>query len=337
MVDERQPDPDLSPSTRLIRGGVVFVLLLGIALVFVPWIIAATGKYDPMIGILSILVGLPFCIGAIGRLLFRLFRLAKGGSLVGVSFYTVLVVFLAGAVILREAIICVVMAAPFWAFSGWLGVVCMGLTVRRAPNRPRVNGAAFLLVPYAMLGAELYLQPSAQTYVISRAITIDAPPEAVRPLLKEMRDISPDEGRWNISQDLLGVPRPVSAVVTGETRLARWQNDVSFEERIDLDTGTEMRWRFAFPNDSISRHSDRHISPDSAHLRIETGGYRLEPLPGNRVRLTLDTTYTAQTPINAYAYLWGELILGDIQSNVLQIIKDRAERKPPRNTTYTVL
>ena len=325
MAIGRRPDSDLSPAARLFRSGAIFALLLGVALTFVPVLLFAGGESNGLYVSVSILVGLPFCVGAIGRLLFKIFGIATGSNVTSAAIFMVLAVFFVGAVVLQEAIICMLMAAPFWVFSGWLGVFFMGLALHRNPNKPRANGAAFLLLPYAMLGAELHLQPSPQTYSVSRSIVVDAPANAVHPLLSEMRDISPDEGRWNVSQDLLGVPRPVSAVVSGNVRLARWQNDVSFEERIELDAPSEMRWRFAFPNDSVSRHTDRHIAPDGAHLTIETGGYRLEPLPGDRVRLTLDTTYTARTSVNAYASLWGELILGDIQSNVLAIIRQRAE------------
>ena len=44
-----------------------------------------------------------------------------------------------------------------------------------------------------------------------------------------------------------------------------------------------------------------------------------------RTLLTLRTNYIAKTHVNPYARLWGEILLGDIQSNVLAIIKQRAE------------
>ncbi|MEL1251617.1 hypothetical protein [Aurantiacibacter gilvus] len=60
-------------------------------------------------------------------------------------------------------------------------------------------------------------------------------------------------------------------------------------------------------------------------MRIETGGYELERLPDGRHLLRLHTTYAAQTHFNGYAALWGELFLGDIQANVLEVIRQRAE------------
>ena len=318
-------DDEQSTASRALRGAVIFFLLLGTALAFMPVLVFAAGEYNPLLVSLSILIGLPFCIGALGQLLFKVFRVTTRSDVASWVIAIVLLVFVSGALVLREAIICILMAAPFWLLCGWLGISAMDLAIQRNPERPRINGAAFLMVPYAMLGSELYLRPSPQTYTVSRSVVIDAVPQDVRPLLNEMRDISPSEGRWNITQDLFGVPRPVSAIVDDGVRQARWENNVSFEERLEFSSGMEMRWRFAFPNDSVSRHSDRHISPDSEHLKIETGGYRMEPLSDGRVRLTLNTRYTARTPINAYAALWGELILGDIQSNVLAIIRDRAE------------
>ena len=33
-----------------------------------------------------------------------------------------------------------------------------------------------------------------------------------------------------------------------------------------------------------------------------------------------------QTPVNGYSRLWGEIFLGDIEKNLLVLIKQRAER-----------
>lgn len=63
-----------------------------------------------------------------------------------------------------------------------------------------------------------------------------------------------------------------------------------------------------------------------AMLKIARGGYTLEPLEGGRVRVTLSTTYRMRSRLVWYAGLWGERMLGDVQDNVLAIIKTRAER-----------
>ncbi|GJL93645.1 MAG: hypothetical protein DHS20C05_00500 [Hyphococcus sp.] len=92
-----------------------------------------------------------------------------------------------------------------------------------------------------------------------------------------------------------------------------------------------MRWKFEFPNSSVHQYTDRHISPDGKHLRVIDGGYKLVSLGPERTKLILDTRYTATTPVNLYSSIWGELILGDIQNNVLKIVKDRTEASATLN------
>jgi hypothetical protein len=76
----------------------------------------------------------------------------------------------------------------------------------------------------------------------------------------------------------------------------------------------------------LQHHTDEHIAPDGPLLKIDTGDYRLTPLPDGTTRLTLRTNYVAMTHVN-FARWWGELLLGDIQDNVLAVVKQRAEAR----------
>ena len=171
---------------------------------------------------------------------------------------------------------------------------------------------------------------------MTREVVVDAPPERVWPLLASIPAIRPAEGRWNLTRDVLGVPRPTEALLRSQqgraVREARWDEDVRFEERIlEVEPQRSIAWQFAFSDDSVRRHTDEHIAPDGAHMRIAFGGYRLSSLPAGRTRVTLETRYRLQTPLNAYAGWWGEFLLGDIQDNVLAIVKGRAEAPAPRS------
>lgn len=84
-------------------------------------------------------------------------------------------------------------------------------------------------------------------------------------------------------------------------------------------------WRFDFAGSRGWDITDPHLRPDGPYMRIETGGYELERLPDGKHVLRLHTTYAAQTHFNGYASLWGELFLGDIQANVLEVIRQRVE------------
>ena len=111
----------------------------------------------------------------------------------------------------------------------------------------------------------------------------------------------------------------------GAIRTAYWGDHINFEERItQWQPGRRLGWAIAFINSSLQDYTDRHIAPDGQFLKIDTGDYTLTPIGAGR---TLLLNYIAKTHVNPYAQLWGEILLGDIQSNVLAMIKQRAERR----------
>jgi hypothetical protein len=163
-----------------------------------------------------------------------------------------------------------------------------------------------------------------------RSVDIAATPDQVWPLLLSIPGVSPDEGRTTFTHDIVGIPRPSEARLVQRgavlVREARWGKDIRFEERVTrLVPGQAIGWDFAFPDSSVQDYTDRHISPDGPMLKIASGGYRIEPLGAGQVRVTLATTYRMRSRLGWYAGLWGEVLLGDIQDNVLAIIKARAE------------
>ena len=235
-----------------------------------------------------------------------------------------------GAALLREGVICILMLMPLWLIFGMLGVWPVYLH-RRAQRRVDSNifrANALLLLPLLTLFVEQHIDPPRETYIVAREIIVDASPEAVWEQLLAIPAIGPDEGRWTVSQSLIRLPRPTAALLSGRgvgaVRDARWQDGIRFEEIVTRwQPGQELAWRFAFPDPSIYRRTDRHINPRSRQLSIDTGGYQLTPLADGRTNIHLWTRYRVATPVNAYAALWGELILGDIQTNVLAIVAHR--------------
>lgn len=231
-------------------------------------------------------------------------------------------------IFLGEGIICILMMAPLWVVGGVAGSLLMYALKKRLRERGRLFASSALLVPLLAAQVEASLPVPESWETVSREMVIDAPPETVWPLLVSIPEIRPGEGEWNVTQDLLGVARPREARLEGGVRRARWGEDIRFEERIVAAVpGRALSWTFAFPDQSVRLHTDRHIAPDGEHLQIARGSYTLTAAPGGRTRVRLDTSYRLRTPLNFYAAWWGERLLGDIQSNVLAIVKQRAERR----------
>jgi hypothetical protein len=118
----------------------------------------------------------------------------------------------------------------------------------------------------------------------------------------------------------------------GAVRSVRWQHGIRFQERItEWRPGRRIGWPFAFGDMAAWDYTDRHLLPDNPYMRVESCGYRLEPAGPGRSRPTLDTTYWMRTWPTPYAARWGELVLGDLERNVLAVVKGRAKRDRPRD------
>lgn len=248
----------------------------------------------------------------------------------GLPFWLLGAVMLISIPVLREGVICVVMLAPLWIISGIAGAYATYRLRDRAGDRGTYC-IAVLVLPLAAMQVEPAIPLPQDTATVTRAILVNATPDEIWPLLRGIPDVRPNEGTWTITQDVLGVPRPVGAYMLGEgigaTRMANWERQVRFRERItDWRPGQAIAWRFDFRGLNAWQFTDRHLMPDSRYFKVTTGGYRMEPAGAGRTRVIIDTHYWMRTPVNFYSRLWGEFFLGDIQTNLLALIKQRAER-----------
>lgn len=320
--DVRQP---WAAAWRRVVGATLAVSALAVG---IYWLLQALDASSGLISFAFLLV-LPAAISAFVALVGDPWGERDLGWYVSVPFWLLAGLFLLAIFILHEGAICVLMLAPLWLLSGEAGSLAT-YRIRRRIRRRRLYSAALLAVPLLAIQLEPLLTLPVRDYTVTRSIEIDAPAQAIWPLLRGIRDVRPGEGRWNFAQDVVGVPRPLGASLDrdgiGATRSACWEHDVRFGERI-----TEWRplrrigWRFVFGDMSGWDFTDPHLRPDSDYFRIVKGGYSLEPLGGGRSRLSIDTTYRARTPVNAYAALWGEVFLGGIKDNLLALVRHRAE------------
>lgn len=246
-----------------------------------------------------------------------------------VPFWILLVAMPFSIVFLREGTICVVILSPIWLVAGMIGT---GLTyaIRHRIENGRTYCTTLAVTPLMMMLLEPAIPVPAAEYTVTRDIIVNARPDTIWPLLEGIGDVGSDEGAWNLSQDVIGVPRPVAARLVGKgigaDRHATWTQGIGFREQItEWRPGRRIGWRFLFNNVDGWQFADRHLMPDSAYYRVTRGGYTMTPLDANRTLLQIDTTYWVRTPVNAYSASWGEFFLGDIENNLLELVKQRAE------------
>jgi hypothetical protein len=257
------------------------------------------------------------------------------------SFYFLTPIVLVGLVIagsiaiLHEGVICLIMLSPIWIACGWAGAFTLR-TLRRRVNERRTIESTFVILPLLAGLLEAHVPVPHEHVQLTRSILVHATPAEIWPYAVENPSISPREGRWTITHDIIGLPRPRATVMHGEgvgaVRTAYWGDHINFEEHITgWAPGRMLGWRFRFSNRSLQDYTDKHISPDGQFLKIESGDYAITPLAPGLTRLTLNTRYIAMTHVNLYARLWGEFLLGDTEDNILTIIQHRAEAAHARS------
>ena len=244
-------------------------------------------------------------------------------------------VVMGSVVFLHEGVICIIMLAPIWLCSGYAGAFILR-RVRKGRTDPAKFHASLLFLPLMCGSLESQIPIPEKQVTLTRSIVIHATPAQIWPYAVANAHISPDEGQWNFAQSIVGIPRPRATTVSGHgvgvVRKAYWGDHINFEERItQWQPGQRLGWAFVFSNSSLQDYTDRHISPDGQFLTIDTGDYTLTPLNDGTTKLTLRTNYIAKTHVNLYAQMWGEILLGDIESNILTIIKRRAEAANARH------
>ncbi len=246
-----------------------------------------------------------------------------------VPVWLLLAVVIASIFILREGVVCIILLAPLWMTSGLVGAA-LTYRFRTKNGNSTTYCSALLLAPLLAMQIEATIPMPVSQSSVTRSVIVNATPDNIWPLLRGIPDVRPEEGNWNISQQIIGLPRPIGARLDGNgigaDRHVRWTDGIKFREQVTAwEPGRRIGWRFIFDDTKGWEYTDRHLMPNNPYFTITTGGYRMEPLSGGKTRVTLHTEYVIQTPVNAYSELWGQLFLGDVENNVLAIIKARAE------------
>ncbi len=83
----------------------------------------------------------------------------------------------------------------------------------------------------------------------------------------------------------------------------------------------------ANPYDIPSATLDEHVVIGGKFFDVLNGTYKLEQLSDSTCRLHLYSHFKLTTTFNWYATVWAGWIMDDIQDNILQVIRRRAEER----------
>jgi hypothetical protein len=228
-----------------------------------------------------------------------------------------------------EGMICVVMMTPIFLVMALLGSA-LAYTVRAVRNR-RLRATAFMLVlvlPYAAGPLEQRMPQLQSRRVVENRIRIHADPQTVWGQIIRVPAIRPDEYRRSFIHRI-GFPRPIEATLShegvGGVRQASFERGVLFRETV-TDWVPRKRLSFTIAADRIPTTTlDQHVTVGGEYFDVLDGTYEIVPLAPGEVELRLRSTHRLSTHFNAYASLWTDFVMRQIQGNILEVVRARAE------------
>jgi hypothetical protein len=228
----------------------------------------------------------------------------------------------------REGAICTLMALPVLLPFSSLGGILGGIGLLR----PRGGRMVAALLPFAIMPLEQRFPLPQDAHRLETQIEIHAPAAAVWEEIVEVPLITEAEQRPALFTRL-GFPRPISATVdrrgVGGIRRARFEGGVLFLETVThFEPGRHLRFTIAPQTDSIPPETlDPHVTIGGPYFDVLTGTYTIEPRPGGGVTLHLASEMRVSTHFNFYSRPWVDAIMRSIQLNILEVIRERAEKR----------
>ena len=233
-----------------------------------------------------------------------------------------------------EGIICVIfIVIPAMLFSS-LGGVTAGL-LHRYFHRQASRRTMYCLaaVPLLLAITETHLHQPLQTRTVDTSVIIHASASTVWRNIERVPAIAPSELRRSWA-NTIGFPRPVEATLShegvGGIRNASFERGLNFTETI-TDWVPNQRITFTIQADTAAIPSttlDEHVTVGGRFFDVLTGEYDLHPLPNGDTLLHLSSRERLSTDFNAYAALWSDAVMHDMQSNILHVVQHRCETAP---------
>jgi hypothetical protein len=240
-----------------------------------------------------------------------------------------------------EGWICWVMIYPFFAFVAGIGglliqkwIVNKEKTKNTDPNDDNFKTGGTLqisllfLLPLAIAFLEKQWMNPAAIFEKHNSIELYAPVERIWANVTRVYEITPEEDHAKLNH-WMGIPRPLYAkldtLALGGIREAVFEGGLIFHEKV-YEYQHENRMSFSIkanPHEIPATTMDEHIVIGGDYFDVLDGTYALETLGKDHYRLHLSSRFTLKTHFNWYAGWWAQRIMGDIQGNILEVLKGR--------------
>lgn len=278
---------------------------------------------------LTFLFLLPTIVGALTVYLSKIEKIQRLRYRIFMPWVPVLLFLVITLAFAIEGWACWFMILPVFLIAASLGGLIGGyLKTRNAMNRLHIS--VLVLLPLFIGPIESLVETIPGTYKAYTYIDINAPTEKIWNNVTRVSEIPVEHDRGYLTR-FLGFPRPVRAELNfegvGAYREAVFTNGLVFHETVtEYKDNEKMVFSIkAYPHEIPSTTLDKHVVIGGDYFDVLNGIYELEKLPNGLNRLHLYSHFKMNTTFNFYAGWWGKWIMKDIQNNILQVEKKRAE------------
>ncbi len=230
-----------------------------------------------------------------------------------------------------EGFACWLMVLPLFLIAASIGGF-IGAYIKRRNKRNNFYVSALVLLPFVMSPIENRVGAIPGTYIANTTIDITASATEVWGNVTRVKEIPAVQDKGWLTR-FLGFPRPVRAELNfegvGGYREAVFTKGLVFHEKV-LEYTDKKKMVFSIkanPYEIPSTTMDEHVVIGGNYFDVLNGTYELEQLNATTCRLHLYSRFKLSTTFNFYASWWARWIMQDIQNNILQVIKKRAETK----------
>lgn len=230
-----------------------------------------------------------------------------------------------------EAMICILMALPFFLGLSSVGGYLFLLRNRdkdESPTHQNTMLGIILLAPYLLSPFEVRLPTNTSYQIVESKVTIDAPANAVWDNIIAIPHIGPTEQGFSIFH-VFGVPKllETSALTQsglGGLRTAIFDNGLAFIETVTYwDKNNRINFSIS-PSDQTTAPAPFSMI-GKKYFAVTEINYWIEQVDQDTVILHIISQHQLTTHFNSYAAIWTNFMLSSLQNYVLQMIKTRAE------------
>jgi len=315
----------LSTYLKIIAIPVVYAILLRLFFGISTW----KDLYSVMS--VTFLFFLPTIVGALTVYFSNIEKVKKMSYRIFTPWIPIFIFLVLTLALAIEGWACWLMVLPLFLIAASIGGLLGGyFKMKKQDNKVYIS--VLILLPIFLSPLEAMVGSIPGTYKAYTFIDINAPAERIWNNVTRVKEIKKEQDKGWLTRTL-GFPRPVKAELNfegvGAYREAIFTNGLVFHETVTeyVDQKKMVFTIKANPHEIPSTTMDEHVVIGGQYFDVLNGTYELEKLDENKYRLHLYSHFKMTTTFNFYASWWAKWIMKDIQNNILQVEKQRAENE----------